>query len=214
MLDGLADIAGQLTYTDLSRQHIAPCRERGHRRGLLARAEALPFQRGSFDLVSMFDVLEHVERDDEALREVRRVLAAGGRLVLHVPAHPILFAENDRRSGHQRRYTRRGLRRRLESAGFRVERLTYTNALLFPLIAPAVLGLRLCERLGLAGGDYTNLSWSSPPLGSGLLEAAFAAELVLSRSHDLPLGHSLAAIAQRSHCASASGSTRAASSGS
>ena len=215
MLDPLAELAGELTYTDLSRQHIVPCRERGHERGVLARAEALPFHPGSFDLVSMFDVLEHVERDDGALAEVRRVLAPQGRLFLHVPAHPILYAENDRRSGHHRRYTRNGLRRRLESAGFQVERLTFTNALLFPLIAPTVLGLRLCERLGLAGGDYTNLSWSSPPLGSRLLEAAFAAELVLSRTHDLPLGHSLAAIARTdSQRVPDSGSTKAASSGS
>jgi SAM-dependent methyltransferase len=145
----------------------------------------------------LFDVLEHVADESRALAEIRRVLAPGGTLFLHVPAHQLLFANNDRESGHYRRYGRRRLRRALSEAGFAVDRLTFTNALLFPLIAPLVLGLRCLEELGLAARKrYTNLSWSNPPLLAGTLEAAFACELHLSRRLDLPLGHSLAAIAR------------------
>jgi SAM-dependent methyltransferase len=197
MLDELSRIGTQVVYTDLSPELVGASRARGHTAGLLAHAEALPLADGAFDLVCLFDVLEHVEADEQALTDLHRVLAPGGTLFLHVPAHPLLYARNDRLSGHVRRYTRSGLHRRLTAAGFEIERLTYTNALLFPLIAPAVLGLRAVESLGLSQSEYTNLSWSSPPLASGLLEAAFASELALSRHFDLPIGHSLAAIGRR-----------------
>ena len=197
-LDELASLGEELCFTEMSADLVRAARARGHERGLVASAPALPFARASFDLVCLFDVLEHIEDDARALDEIHRVLIPGGTLFLHVPAHPILFANNDRASGHFRRYQKRELRSRLERAGFAVERLTYTNALLFPLIAPLVLGLRGLERLGLSGrGDYTNLSWSQPPLLGRALESLFASELVLSRHVDLPLGHSLAAIARR-----------------
>jgi SAM-dependent methyltransferase len=196
-LDELASLGDEVCYTELRAELIRASRERGHERGLVASAEALPFRTASFDLVCLFDVLEHVEDEARALAEIRRVLAPGGTLFLHVPAHQILFANNDRQSGHHRRYGRRRLRRALAGAGFTVARLTFTNALLFPLIAPLVLGLRCFEELGLAARKrYTNLSWSNPPFLARALESAFACELHLSRRCDLPLGHSLAAIAR------------------
>jgi 2-polyprenyl-3-methyl-5-hydroxy-6-metoxy-1,4-benzoquinol methylase len=55
--------------------------------------DKLPFETGSFDVVTMLAVLEHLEKPDEMLREIARVLRVGGGLILTVPskyAQPVL----------------------------------------------------------------------------------------------------------------------------
>jgi SAM-dependent methyltransferase len=164
------------------------------------RAGALPFDEGAFDLVSLLDVIEHVDDDVGALAGARRVLAPGGRALLSVPAHPWLYAENDRVSGHLRRYTRAGLAAAVRSAGLELERLTFFNAWLFPPIAAAVLALKAFEALRsrpAADGGHTNLSWLPPAPVNEALHRVFASEARWLARRDLALGHSLAAIARR-----------------
>jgi SAM-dependent methyltransferase len=164
-----------------------------------ASADRLPFADESFDLVCLFDVLEHLDDDKRALCEAFRVLRPGGLLVASVPAYAWMYANNDRIAGHRRRYVRRGLRLLAARARLRVERLTHVNVALFPLIAPCVLALKGLERLRLFGRDprHTNLSLPLPAWAHGLLERAFRAELALSSRFDLPFGHSLLLIARR-----------------
>ncbi|MBI5241551.1 MAG: methyltransferase domain-containing protein [Elusimicrobia bacterium] len=96
-----------------------------------------------FDTVYLSGVLEHVERDAELLARARGWLRPGGRLVVLVSAHPFLYSAFDRRVGHVRRYGRAGLRRALESAGFKDVRLRSWNT----LGSPALLWTRLTGRL-------------------------------------------------------------------
>ncbi len=164
-----------------------------------ASAEHLPFADETFDLVCLFDVLEHVDDDKQALSEAFRVLRPGGLVVASVPAYGWLYANNDRIAGHRRRYVRRSLRLLAARARLRVERLTHVNVALFPLIAPCVLALKGLERLRVLGRDprHTNLSLAMPRFAHRLLERAFRAELLLSSRFDLPFGHSLFMIARR-----------------
>jgi SAM-dependent methyltransferase len=83
---------------------------------------------GPFDTVVLINVLEHIERDDETLREIRGLLNPGGRLVLWVPAFPMLYSDFDRRIGHYRRYRRSALQAQLLQAGFDVSDIRYVNA--------------------------------------------------------------------------------------
>lgn len=83
---------------------------------------------GTFDTAVLVNVLEHIEDDGEALRQICQMLEPGGRLVLWVPAHPGLYSSFDRLIGHYRRYRLRELRCELESAGFSVEEIKYANA--------------------------------------------------------------------------------------
>jgi SAM-dependent methyltransferase len=70
-----------------------------------------------FDLVCAFEVLEHIEDDDEALRDWMRLVRPGGSILLSVPAGPERFGPSDVHAGHYRRYTADGLRELLTAVG-------------------------------------------------------------------------------------------------
>lgn len=78
-------------------------------------AESLPFEDAKFNAVLMLDVLEHIENDTKALDEVCRVLKPGGKLLVSVPLHPLLWSEHDIRLGHKRRYTVREIQNKLNN---------------------------------------------------------------------------------------------------
>jgi SAM-dependent methyltransferase len=128
----------------------------------LARASVLdlPFADASFDLVTSFDVLYHRAVPDEraALREVRRVLAPLGRLLIRLPAYEFLRSKHDRAVHTRRRYTEAEVRALLEEAGFAVERCSYVNTLLFPL----PLAQRLMERAA-PGAERADSDLTLPP---------------------------------------------------
>jgi ubiquinone/menaquinone biosynthesis C-methylase UbiE len=75
------------------------------------------------------NVLEHVERDGEALDRMAAVLAPGGIVILLVPAFPSLYGPIDERLGHRRRYTRASISRLAERTGLRVKTSYYLNAI-------------------------------------------------------------------------------------
>jgi SAM-dependent methyltransferase len=107
-------------------------------RGLrVSRADAhdLPLQDGSMGVVTALDVLEHLQDDLRAARELRRVLRPDGVLVVAVPADPELWSAHDDAVGHLRRYDEAGLRAVLTEAGFEIERLWSWNVLLRPVAA-------------------------------------------------------------------------------
>ena len=120
-----------------------------HRKGLprLAQATvaALPFVDGSFDLAVSFDVLYCLEdaAERQAIAEMHRVLRPGGALVVNAARSNLLKGDHSVLVSELRRYTRAGLTSKLQRAGFRVERITYTNAALFPVTA----GIRALQRL-------------------------------------------------------------------
>lgn len=196
-LEELGELGEELVYTELDREAVERLRERRGAPGVRADATALPFEDMSFDLVCLFDVLEHIVDERQALREVLRVLSPGGYALLSVPAHPWLWSENDRVAQHVRRYTRRGLVDALTGAGLLLQRCTFANALLFPAIASFLVVTEAARKLHLAPRGATNLSLPWPRSLDSVCYRLFVSELALSRRVDLPLGHSLVAIARR-----------------
>lgn len=91
------------------------------------RAEDFAGFTNAFDTVLMINVLEHVPDEQVALNNVRNSLEPGGRAVILVPQHPKLYNSLDEALEHRERYTADGLRRSLETAGFRVERMLDFN---------------------------------------------------------------------------------------
>src|SRR5262249_54945078 len=89
---------------------------------------------GGYDLVTLFDVLEHLDDDSEALGKAKSLLGDGGKLVVTVPAHRFLWSPHDVINQHRRRYRRSELRLRVREAGLRLDRMTYFNSYLFPAV--------------------------------------------------------------------------------
>ena len=77
----------------------------------------------------MIDVLEHIEQDEVQVQKVASVLTPGGQFIVVVPAYQALYGERDRLMGHYRRYSAAGLRKLLESNGFKVDHVRYWNML-------------------------------------------------------------------------------------
>jgi SAM-dependent methyltransferase len=154
---------GVATGVDPSPQAIAFCRSRGLTDVAEGSIEALPFGAASFDLILATDVLEHVEHDDAALTELRRVAAPGAHLLVTVPAYQWLWSQHDDSHHHLRRYTAGRLRERVVAAGWKPVIETYFNtALLPPIAAVRTVARRKSPRDGrtdyqLTGGALNDL---------------------------------------------------------
>jgi SAM-dependent methyltransferase len=74
----------------------------------------------SFDFIYALNVLEHIEKDGDALREWAGKLKDGGRMLIYVPAFNLLYSGMDRKVGHWRRYRRKELEGIIQGAGLRI----------------------------------------------------------------------------------------------
>jgi SAM-dependent methyltransferase len=146
-------------------------------------------------LVSLFDVLEHIDDDLGTLRHLVEVLGPGGILVLTVPAHPFLFDEMDEIAHHRRRYTRRELADKLRGAGFRVRHLAHFMAPLVPLVALRWALRVIAGRRSVMARRAAELSVT--PVLNGVMRALLRLERPLVRAGGLPFGTSLIAVAER-----------------
>lgn len=156
--------------------------------------EPLPFADGAFDLAVALDVLEHVADDEAALRELARVIAPGGRLLVTVPQYGWLWGEHDVLAHHHRRYTRALLLGRASAAGLGRERVTAFNATLLPAIA----AVRLAQRARRRAQPGSDLDRTPQGLVNSALERVIRAEAALiRRGRDLPAGVSLLAVLRR-----------------
>lgn len=72
---------------------------------------------GSFRTIFLWDVLEHIEDDEAALRSIGSLLAPGGKLIIAVPSNPREWRWDDAFYGHFRRYTQEDLSRKIVGAG-------------------------------------------------------------------------------------------------
>jgi len=105
--------------------------------------ERAPELHHRFDLILMFDVLEHIDDEDQFLQAVLFHLAPGGYLAMNVPAFRLLFSAYDRMCGHKRRYTISSLKRVAGRNGFASVRTSYWGLPLVPLLMLRKLWLDL-----------------------------------------------------------------------
>lgn len=140
----LAGLGYTVYNTDVSAYALACARSKGTPCLSAADAMALPFPDGVFEAVACLDVIEHIQQDQAALRELGRVLTPGrGLLLLTVPAFKYLWTSRDNFEGHYRRYNKAMLKERLEKAGLE---LLHTSCF-FSFILPLALLDVLIDRL-------------------------------------------------------------------
>jgi SAM-dependent methyltransferase len=198
-LDHLSRLA-QPVGTDYYEEALQFCRERGHTMLCKADAAELPFGEGFFDIITALDVIEHLDDDVIALRELRRVLRPGGVAVISVPAYPVLWTYWDDILGHRRRYTTRTLRAAIEKAGLEVLKVSYSNMLtLFPATGVRILKALLHKASEtrreprVPESDFVPL----PAWLNGALIAYYRLEAWALRRINLPFGLSVACVARR-----------------
>ena len=151
--------------------------------------DAIPFPGIFFNVIGLFDVLEHVDEPVASLLALRERLADDGRLILSVPAHQWLWGPHDEMHHHKRRYSRSLLAKHLEAAGYRVEFISHFNTLLFPL----ALLQRTFERFrGRAGHSGTTIG----PLNQLFLRIWSFERLWFGRVR-IPFGLSIIAVATK-----------------
>ncbi|MBX6312574.1 MAG: methyltransferase domain-containing protein [Isosphaeraceae bacterium] len=177
---------------------VALARARRYGEGGLARGDArsLPFADRSFDMVTCFDVLQHLDAggDRQALRELRRVLRPGGLALIRANGRGWARGHGERAAP----YRLRDLTRMLEDSGLAVRRATYANCL--PALAQELRG-RLRPSSGHrshpAGGGLQ--IWMPPPWWNRLMGAVATAEAMAAGRWGvrLPFGHSTLVLAGR-----------------
>lgn len=153
--------------------------------------DGLPPEAHGLDLITLLDVLEHLDDDGAALRGLHERLTPGGHLLITVPALPALWSGHDEAHHHRRRYRKGALAALARAAGLEVELLTYYNFWLFPALA----GARLADRLVKRGVD-DGLNVPPAPLNRALT-AIFASERFVIGRLPMPIGASLLMCARR-----------------
>jgi ubiquinone/menaquinone biosynthesis C-methylase UbiE len=182
---------------DLTWTGLQFARGSGVTRVAQASAAAIPYPSAAFDIVTSFDVLyclpDAIER--EAIREMWRVLRPGGAAIINVAAMEVLRGNHSVLSAELRRYSRTSLRALIEPAGFRIERMTYTNAALFPV----TFTLRGVQRMmGLAPEAEAEGEITVPPRPvNAALSAVLAVEAGVVRAVPMPFGSSLLCLARK-----------------
>lgn len=182
---------GRAMGIDLAAEAVDFCRVRSVRAARAALL-ALPFPGAAFDVVTSFDVLYHqwVEDDGAAVTEMARVLRPGGVLLVRVPALRILWGAHDEEVQSRHRYTRRELAALLASRGLQIERTTYANCFLFPLLLARRTWDRVFERHG------SDVSFLPAPLEWTFRRTLRAEAALVQRGMSLPIGASLFALAR------------------
>jgi SAM-dependent methyltransferase len=145
-----------------------------------------------FDVVGMFDVLEHIDDDDQALVKLLDLLKPGGGAIITVPQHPFLWSASDNVACHKRRYSRKDLFEKLSEAGFKTLRIASFISFLLPFL--------LLSRWKAKVGDENPIlrEFTIPHNFNVAFAKICDLELLLMKKGlTMPFGGSLVAIAQK-----------------
>lgn len=146
---------------------------------------AIPFHEELFDLICIFDVLEHIEKDIETIFELRKRLKKNGKILITVPAYQWLYGSHDVYLHHIRRYSKSNLKIVANDGGCSIIKIGYFNTLLFPL----ALFKRLKDKIIKPdqGAGIENI----PKYFNAILSNIFGFERHLINRVSLPAGVSL-----------------------
>lgn len=177
-----------------------PAAERAGQKGLKTihvtdRTDCNYARHGAFDLITLCDVIEHIEHDESAIAGVYDALNKGGIALVTAPALRSLWSAHDVRNHHFRRYRRGELMRLFPKNKWRILKVTYFSTFLLPLI----WSYRIAKK-SMSGTDPARTA-SDKKFGPRWVDAAlltiFRAECRLVRRMPLPMGSSLLLVARK-----------------
>ena len=182
---------------DLTRIGTEFARSHGHRVAQASISD-IPFRTGHFDLVTSFDVFQVLPDavEQSAIVEMARVLKPGGWMLLHVAALPILYGKHSALSEETRRYTASTLRTLVEGTGFKIERLTYDQFSLLPMMLPVRIWHRLTAKDGVVAAGEGEITVPVAPVNAALT-ALVSLEALALRAVNMPIGGSLMCLARK-----------------
>jgi len=125
---------GHVDNVDTSQEAITYAKSKGIKNVKKVKGIKLPYKDKTFDLLVALDVLEHIDEDEKALLEWRRVIKKEGKVIITVPAYQWLWSEHDESLHHKRRYTLSELVAKCNRAGFIVNKRSYLIVFSFGLI--------------------------------------------------------------------------------
>jgi len=185
---------GEVLGVDSSSQAIAFCKKRLITNVLELQTIDQLQTDVKFDLLSNFDVLEHIEDDEQFLRDAHKVLKPGGLILITVPAYMFLWSQLDEILGHVRRYSRSELVRKFEKCGFTIIRASYFITILSPFFILA----RLLQRTIPSKNTLDDMIIKLPKPVNQFLVWLISIEAQLIRWINLPFGTSIIVLARRS----------------
>jgi len=176
---------------DVSQQAVDFCKQRGLKNVFRGFLNELPSYLNNFDLVTAFDVVEHIDDDIGVLKQMSALLMPNGKVLVTVPAFQILWGAHDVVTHHKRRYTKRLLHSVFNQAGLEIERSSYFNFFLFPLAVARRIQAKITNV-----DEAKDLDMPSP-LVNQILRSVFETEKFILPTFNFPIGLSLIAIGKR-----------------
>jgi SAM-dependent methyltransferase len=155
----------------------------------------IPFADRSVDIATAFDVVQCVEADEAAVREMARIVRPGGAVVLTVAALEMLRGDHSEAWNEVRRYTPAHARRLIEQAGLEAEHVAFLFASTFPLMLAVRMGQRLMRPFRPLRTD-TDIAVPPAPLNA-LLTAVVNAEASVAQFVRMPIGSSLLIVGRK-----------------
>lgn len=156
-------------------------------------ARHIPFV-DEFDTIGAFDVLEHIEEDEQVLAQMREALTPGGLILLTVPQYSWLWVSGDDDCGHVRRYTAKELHAKIKAAGFEILRSTsFVSSLL-----PAMFVSRMVQKRSPTKETDIMAEFKISHWLNYLFEKIMSVEVAMIRSGvNFPMGGSRLIVARK-----------------
>ncbi len=153
--------------------------------------------RSLFDLAGAFDVLEHIDADEEAIQGIYGALQPGGGFIATVPQHPWLWSVSDDIAHHERRYVSGQLESKLERAGFTILFSTSYTVSLLPLMALNRMMARRAKPLQ-DPRELARREFHVSPLVNSVLTSVLNKEVAMTlRGMRWPVGGSRVVVARK-----------------
>lgn len=185
---------GEIIGVDASDEAIRACREKGIQQVSKAQELSEFHPEKKFDLVTNFDVLEHIQEDEKFIYDLGRVLNPGGFVLVTVPAHRFLWTGLDAVLGHKRRYSRSEICQKFKRSGYQIVKASYFVFFL----SPAFVLYRFFQKL--KKNNSSNLRESVlefPKPINWLFTATLFLEALMITYLNLPFGTSIIVLAKK-----------------